>query len=87
MMKQPAGKHVLKLIENRTYPQDPPGTPGSHYVVKCRYLVSVLCPSGSGQFRHQVIDGLDVYRYPLNNLGRYVAVQDQSTSVPAWRAQ
>jgi len=73
-MKASAGKRVLMLIENNTYPQD---TRVRYEVTTLReagYCVSVICPRYSHQTWRENIDGVQIYRYPappeaINPLG------------------
>jgi glycosyltransferase involved in cell wall biosynthesis len=64
------------LIENRPYPQDHRVRLEAVTLSGAGYQVSVICPSAPGQPWRQVIDGVDVYRYPAppdgNNLVGYL---------------
>lgn len=63
-MKVSAGKGVLMLLENQTYPQDPRVRREAVSLVGAGYRVAVIAPGRKGQARHETLEGVAVYRYP-----------------------
>ena len=64
-METHAGKRVLMLLENNSYPQDIRVRNEARTLVAAGYRVSVICPRRSGQPWHEALDGVWVYRFPL----------------------
>ncbi|MBI4787673.1 MAG: glycosyltransferase [Chloroflexi bacterium] len=59
-----AGKRVLVLLENQSYPDDTRVVNISRALVAAGYHVSLISPSARGRARHEVLDGVHVYRFP-----------------------
>ena len=72
-MELPAGPRVLMLVENNPYPQDPRVRLEAAALSGAGYRVSVICPAAPGQPWRQVIDGVDVHRYPAPPDGKSIA--------------
>jgi glycosyltransferase involved in cell wall biosynthesis len=64
IMKEPIGKRVLMLIENNTYPQDTRVRYEANTLVEAGYQVAVICPKYSPQKWRDIVDGVQVFRYP-----------------------
>jgi glycosyltransferase involved in cell wall biosynthesis len=62
-MKASAGKGVLMLLENCPYPQDGRVRREAKTLLFAGFEVTVICPSGSGQPRRDIVDGVRVYRH------------------------
>jgi glycosyltransferase involved in cell wall biosynthesis len=63
-MKASAGKRILMLLENHAYPQDDRVRREALSLTQAGYQVSIICPKGSKQSGYEVINGVQVYRYP-----------------------
>lgn len=63
MTKRPRAR-VLMLVENNPYPQDPRVRRESRALAEAGYRISVIAPARKGQPLHDVIAGVQVYRYP-----------------------
>jgi glycosyltransferase involved in cell wall biosynthesis len=63
-MKASAGKRVLMLLENCTYPLDIRVRYESEALVSAGYQVSVICQRGPKEPWREMINGVFVYRYP-----------------------
>ncbi|MDP8924336.1 MAG: glycosyltransferase family 4 protein [Chloroflexota bacterium] len=63
-MRGSAGNRVLMLLENCGYPRDTRVRREATALVDAGYRVSVICPADAGQPRHEILDGVAVYRYP-----------------------
>lgn len=63
-MKAFAGKRVLMLLENCTYPLDIRVRYEAEALVSIGYQVSVICQRGPNEPWHEEINGVYVYRYP-----------------------
>lgn len=63
-MKAFAGKRVLMMMENTTYPLDLRVRQESLTLVSAGYQVSVICQRGQSQPWWENMDGIFVYRYP-----------------------
>jgi glycosyltransferase involved in cell wall biosynthesis len=63
-MKFSFGKRVLMLLENNPYPQDDRVRREATALATAGYQVSVICPSAPAQHRREVLDGVDIYRFP-----------------------
>ncbi len=63
-MKEFAGKRVLMLLENCTYPLDIRVRYEAEALVSIGYQVSVICQRGPKEPWHEEINGVYVYRYP-----------------------
>lgn len=63
-MKASAGKRVLMLLENYTYPQDGRVRREASTLIKAGYQVSVICPAGDGQPLRENVNGVQIFRYP-----------------------
>lgn len=61
--------HVLMLLENASYPRDGRVRREAKSLVSAGYRVSVICPRVPGQAWHEILDRVDVYRYPAPQLG------------------
>ncbi len=64
-------RHVLVLVENKSYPADGRVRAETRALTAAGYLVSVVCPTGSDRDRELVatVDGVKVHRYPLRESG------------------
>src|ERR1044071_6127857 len=69
-MEPPAGKRVLMLIENSSYPNDYRVRSEAEALFAAGYAVSVICPSEPGLRWREVVNGVLVYRYPAPPWGR-----------------
>jgi glycosyltransferase involved in cell wall biosynthesis len=56
-------KHVLIIVQNLPVPFDRRVWLECRALVTAGYDVSVVCPKGSGDPDHQVIDGVEIYKY------------------------
>ncbi len=63
-IKESAGKRVLMIVENSTYPGDPRVRRESRALAEAGYHVSVIAPGRRDQRWHDVVKGVHVYRYP-----------------------
>jgi len=63
-MKVSAGKRILMLIENSTYPLDIRVHHEATTLTEAGYQVSVICHRGDHEPGYENIDGVHVYRYP-----------------------
>jgi glycosyltransferase involved in cell wall biosynthesis len=63
-MKASAGKRVLMLIENSTYPLDVRVRYEATTLTEAGYLVSVICQRGPNEPWRENIENVFVYRYP-----------------------
>ncbi len=54
---------VLMLVENNPYPFDTRVRAEAESLASAGYVVTVVCPRESGQARHEVLDGIKVYRF------------------------
>ncbi len=63
-MKEAAGKRILMLLENSSYPQDARVRHEAKSLTKAGFCVSVICPAAQGQPIREMWDGVHVYRYP-----------------------
>jgi glycosyltransferase involved in cell wall biosynthesis len=63
-MKVSAGKRVLMLVENDTYPDDDRVRCEASALTAAGYQVSVIAPAASGERRYEVLDGVCVRRFP-----------------------
>jgi glycosyltransferase involved in cell wall biosynthesis len=63
-MKQSAGNRVLMLLENVTYPTDDRVRREAKTLVSAGYQVSVISPKWSGQLWKELVDGVQVFRFP-----------------------
>ena len=63
-MKASAGRRVLMLLENAPYPQDGRVRREASALISAGYQVSVICPSAPGQPRHEILEGVNIYRFP-----------------------
>jgi glycosyltransferase involved in cell wall biosynthesis len=57
-------KRVLMLIENQFFPRDIRVFQEARSLIAKGYQVSVVCPGQSGQPRQEIIDDVNVFRYP-----------------------
>jgi glycosyltransferase involved in cell wall biosynthesis len=64
IMKASAGKRVLMLLENCTYPLDIRVRYEAETLLGVGYQVSVICQRGPKEPWYEKIDGVFVYRYP-----------------------
>ncbi len=63
-MKTSAGKRVLMLVENNSYPRDVRVRRESEGLVAAGYRVTVISPARRSQPFHERCNGVSVYRYP-----------------------
>jgi glycosyltransferase involved in cell wall biosynthesis len=59
-----SGKRVLMIIENAGYPQDIRVQSEALTLISAGYTVSVICPAEKRQPSREVIEGVNIYRYP-----------------------
>ncbi|MEL6486389.1 MAG: glycosyltransferase family 4 protein [Pseudomonadota bacterium] len=87
------GRHVLIVVENLTLPFDRRVWQEARTLKAAGAAVSIICPVGRGhEKRHEVIEGIDIYRHPLpieasgaiGFLGEYGVAMFWET-VLAWR--
>jgi glycosyltransferase involved in cell wall biosynthesis len=64
MMRDVVEKRVLMLLENNPYPNDPRVLAEASALADAGYCVTVIAPAARGQSWHEVVDGVDAYRYP-----------------------
>lgn len=57
-------RRILMLLENNPYPQDLRVKREAISLHEAGYGVSVICPRGRQQPWHEIIDGVQVYRFP-----------------------
>ena len=57
------GPHVLVIVQNLPVPLDRRVWLECRALVDAGYRVSVVCPRGSGDPRHELIDRVDIHRY------------------------
>jgi glycosyltransferase involved in cell wall biosynthesis len=62
-MIKPAGKRVLMLLENCSYPSDERVRHEAQTLTSNGYSVSVIAPVGKTQPMHECIDGVEVFRF------------------------
>jgi len=62
-MKSLAGNRILMILENSSYPGDPRPRRESLTLQRAGYEVSIIAASRGGQPRHEVMDGVHVFRY------------------------
>ncbi len=76
---------VLMLLENCSYPQDGRVRHEATTLLAAGYEVSVICPATRGQVRHEIVDGVNVYRFPalMANGGLLSYVWEYTFSVTA----
>jgi glycosyltransferase involved in cell wall biosynthesis len=60
----PAGRRVLMLVENSSYPHDYRVRHEARALTDAGYQVTVIAPAQPKQRWHETIDGVHVYRYP-----------------------
>ncbi len=61
-----AGRKVLIIVENLPVPFDRRVWQEANALTRHGYQVSIICPTGKGfEKRHEIIDGIAVYRHPL----------------------
>ncbi|HEY1303128.1 MAG TPA: glycosyltransferase [Vicinamibacterales bacterium] len=64
-MKRTNGTRVLMLVENCSYPQDRRVKAEATALVDAGAHVTVIAPTLPGQLRHEIVAGVEVYRYPV----------------------
>jgi glycosyltransferase involved in cell wall biosynthesis len=82
------GKHILIIVQNLPVPFDRRVWLECRALIDAGYDVSVVCPKGPDDPVHQVIDGVEIYKYrpyaggsgPASYLGEYV----YSFAATAW---
>ncbi len=65
-MKISVGNRVLMLLENNPYPQDLRVRREAETLALAGYQLSVICPKEPGLPWYEVIDGVQVYRFPMS---------------------
>jgi glycosyltransferase involved in cell wall biosynthesis len=55
---------VLMLLQNAPYPHDPRVRGEARALVTAGYQVTLICPGVAGQPRHEMLDGVRIYRFP-----------------------
>jgi glycosyltransferase involved in cell wall biosynthesis len=63
-VKASVGTRVLMLLENTSYPHDYRVLREARALTTAGYQVTVICPAVPGQLRHEILDGVRVYRFP-----------------------
>lgn len=56
-------RRVLLLVENNSYPKDPRVRKEALTLTRAGYSVAVIAPNAGHEQSHDLIDGVDVYRY------------------------
>src|SRR6266853_4685752 len=59
-----AAGRVLMLVENNSYPKDPRVRKEAQALTRAGYRVTVVSPAEKKEKYHEVINGVDVYRFP-----------------------
>jgi glycosyltransferase involved in cell wall biosynthesis len=59
-------RRVLMLVENNSYPKDPRVRKEAQALMKAGYLITVISPAEPRQKWHEMIDGVNVYRFPAS---------------------
>src|SRR5438094_103315 len=59
-----AAERVLMLVENNSYPKDPRVRKEAQALTKTGYVVTVISPAEQQQKYHEMINGVNVYRFP-----------------------
>ena len=73
-MASKRARRVLIIVENLPVPFDRRVWMEATTLRTAGYEVSVICPTGKGYTaRHEVIDGIHIYRHPLPNEGNGLA--------------
>ena len=72
-MREPKGKRVLMLLENATYPSDERVRHEAVTLLAGGYYVAVISPMGKGQSKHEVLNGIDVYRFPYRARFKWIS--------------
>jgi glycosyltransferase involved in cell wall biosynthesis len=71
-----AGRRILMLLENESYPDDSRVPLEADSLRDAGYHVTVICPTGTSRKKYENVNGVDVYRYPkpreLNGLAGYL---------------
>ncbi|MGE0376065.1 MAG: glycosyltransferase family 4 protein [Planctomycetaceae bacterium] len=57
-------RRILMLLENESYPDDTRVGLEARSLQGAGYEVTVICPTGDRRTKHEVIDGVRIYRYP-----------------------
>lgn len=82
---KPPNNRVLMLLENQAYPQDHRVRREAVALARAGYRVSVVCPATQAQVRHEVVDGVRVYRFrspaPANGFLGYLWEYGYSTAM------
>ena len=63
MVRGPPNEHVLIIVQNLPVPFDRRVWLECQALIAAGYDVSVVCPKGPGDPDHQVIDGVEIYKY------------------------
>jgi glycosyltransferase involved in cell wall biosynthesis len=85
---RPAAPGVLIIVQNLPVPMDRRVWLESRALIDAGYRVAVICPKGPGDPRHQVIDGVEIYKYrpypPTRRKLGFVAEYLWSLGLTAW---
>lgn len=68
-MKTQPQCRVLMLLENNPYPQDARVRPEAATLSRAGFEITVIAPGKEGQARHEIVDGVRVYRFPQPSAG------------------
>lgn len=55
---------VLMLLQNAPYPHDPRVRSEAKALISAGIQVTLICPGVEGQPRHEILDGVRIYRFP-----------------------
>jgi glycosyltransferase involved in cell wall biosynthesis len=92
MKKHNRETHVLLMLENHIYPNDVRVKPHAECLSEHGYNVTVISPGGKGFAKHEIIEGVNVYRYPTlfagktkkSYMGEYLVAVFFLTLLPLW---
>ncbi len=56
--------HILMILENGSFPEDTRVRQEAVALVEAGFNVTVVCPTGELSSKHDVVNGVRVYRYP-----------------------
>ena len=69
-MKVRNKKRILMLLENLPFPQDLRVRREAYALTSAGYRVTVICPSEKGQPFRELVNGVQIYRYPAARAGK-----------------
>ena len=65
--RRPGSRRVLIIVENLPVPFDRRVWLECRALIDAGYRVAVICPSGSGDPRYEVLEGVELYKYRPRN--------------------